>query len=42
VRQAGAEVMERVLAGSFSPLSEQQQQTFERLLRKLLTQPDVA
>ena len=42
VRQAGAEIMDRVLAESFSPLSEQQQQTFERLLRKLLTQPNGA
>src|SRR5579863_2430865 len=39
VRRAGAEIMDRVLAESFSPLSEQQQQMFERLLRKLLSQP---
>jgi DNA-binding MarR family transcriptional regulator len=37
VRRAGAEIMERVLSESFSPLSAAQQQTFEKLLRKLLT-----
>lgn len=38
VRQAGTEIVEGVLAESFSPLSDQQQRTFERLLRKLLAQ----
>jgi DNA-binding MarR family transcriptional regulator len=42
VRRAGAEIMEKVLSESFSPLSAAQQQTFEKLLRKLLTEPQAS
>jgi DNA-binding MarR family transcriptional regulator len=42
VHAAGAEIMQRVLAESFSPLSDTQRQTFERLLKKLLTGRDAA
>jgi DNA-binding MarR family transcriptional regulator len=42
VRQAGGEVMEHVLSESFSPLSAAQQQTLEKLLRKLLATTGVA
>ena len=36
VRRAGAEIMQQVLGESFSPLSAPEQETFEKLLRKLL------
>ena len=36
VRRAASKVMEEVLSASFSPLSAAQQQTLEKLLRKLL------
>jgi DNA-binding MarR family transcriptional regulator len=38
VRQAGAEIMEKVLRESFGPLSEPQQQTLDKLLRTLLAE----
>ena len=39
LREAGADIVERVVTESFSPLTPQQQATFDKLLRQLVPPP---
>lgn len=39
VRREGAQILDRVLAESFAPLTDRQRATFDRLLRQLIATP---
>ena len=39
IREAGGQILDRVLAESFRPLTPHQRATFDRLLQRLLTEP---